>query len=360
MPEPGEIPRGGTLAAARRAVTALPESDAGRAQLLTLSMQRIAARTIWALARLGVADHLVDGPLPVTELAGKAGANPDALYRALRCASVFGIFAELPGRQFTLTPAADHLRSDSADGIRDLILMTGDEMFWDSYSDMVYSLRTGATAFQRKFGMHFWRYLNHYPEKAAVFQRGMSAASCGDGQQFAAIADLSGLSRVADIGGGQGVFLAELMRCHPSCDGVLFDLPAALDGASAILADYGVAGRVSVLAGDFFDSVPAGCDAYLLKSVLHDWGDEDAVRILRNVRTAIGARRGGRLFILDRVAGQAGAQDPAWLLDIDMLVVMGGRERSLDDWQELTATAGFAIANTIGARTWSAIECRPS
>jgi O-methyltransferase domain len=332
----------------------------GRGLLLHLTMQKVVSRAIWVLAKLDIADHLAGGPRPVGELARNADCDPDALYRVMRCTAAFGVFEELPERRFALTPAAEHLRSGLPGGVRDLVLMNGEDMFWRPYGELLHCVRTGKPGFQEAFGMPFFDYLDAHPDLAALFHRAMSAASAGHGRQFGELVDLSGVTRIADIGGGEGGFLAELLERHPWCSGVLYDRPDAVAGAARLLAEHGVADRTTVVPGSFFESVHPGCDAYVIKHVLHDWPDEDGQRILENIRAAIGADEKARLFIVERVVGEPGSQDPAWVLDVDMLAVAGGRERSVSQWRRLVEASGFTLVDVLDSRQWSILECRPS
>ncbi|GLW63942.1 methyltransferase [Actinomadura rubrobrunea] len=330
-----------------------------RHQLMMLTMGRVVAPVIWALTELGVADHLAGGPQPVGELARRTRCHEPTLLRLLRTAAAFGVFTELPDGRFRLTPMSELLRADAEHSVRDLVLMNGTELFWRPYEALLYTARTGRPAFERVFGTTLFAYLEDKPDLAEVFHRAMTAASRRGAGAVAAAVDLPPGARVADIGGGQGYLLAEVLRRHPDCRGVLFDRPAAVEGADAVLGAWDLADRVECAAGDFFDEVPAGCDAYLLKHVLHDWPDEDALRILRNVREAIGDDDSARVHVVEMTIGRPNALDIARLLDIDMLVTSGGRERSVGEYQRLAAAAGLELTGRRAAAGNTVLVFRP-
>ncbi|HEY8533033.1 MAG TPA: methyltransferase [Micromonospora sp.] len=340
--------------------TTLPtEEMSPRLKLMLLANgQRISA-VICALAEVDVAAHLVDGPRPVDELARLTGCHAPTLYRLMRVAAMFGVFDEVRPRWFALTELGDGLRSDLPDGVREAILLDGSPYFWQSFGHLLTTLRTGRTAFQEMTGTSFWAYLDAHPEESRRFDAAMTVMSRRLGRMYLERFDFGTFHRVADIGGGAGYFLAALLARYPQAYGVLFDRPAVVAGAEPVLRAHGVADRVSLMAGDFFvGPLPGECDLYLLKNVLHDWPDEDAVRILRQVRAAIGDRA-ARLLILEQVVEPGNQWDPAKLLDIDMLVVFGGRERTVAEWRELLAAGGFALTGDPVVGDWAVISAEP-
>lgn len=343
-----------------RAVAGLtdqPIPPAGRLLLLT-SGKRI-SQVIYALAVVNVADAVADGPLPVDRIAERTGTDPGALFRLLRCAAAVGVFAEQPDGSFGLTDLADAMRSDVPYSQRDMILFNGSEVLWEPYGRIVDSLRTGKPVFPDVFGTDFFTYLRENPGTGAVFDRAMTRMSAATTRQFLGSYDFGRYARVADIGGGRGYFLAELLRAFPAVRGTLVDQPQVVADAAAAFAERGVADRVTVCPGDFFAEVPAGHDAYLLKAVLHDWDDEDATAILRQIRRAVGAGDTARLLVLEQVLAPGNEWDHGKFLDIDMLLRFGGRERDLRQWRELLAAGGFELVNQPAAGRWAVLECRP-
>lgn len=299
---------------------------------------------IHVAARLGLADQLAAGPCSVADLAAATGAEPQALHRLLRALASLGIFAEDPAGAFALTPQAELLRADAEGSLKDVALLYGEDWLWQAYGNMTHSVRTGAPAFTRTHGQPLYGYLHAHPRAAARFNAAMTGFS---GHETAAILeayDFSDARRVADIGGGHGALLAALLRAHPRMTGMLFDLPSVVAGAAPVLSELG--GRARAVAGDFFDEAPAGADLYVMKSVLHNWDDTDALRILSTCRAAMAPD--ARLLVIERVVPEGNAPAEAKLFDINMLVVAGGRERTELEYRWLFEQAGLALVR-IGA-----------
>ena len=313
------------------------------AQLLLMLFGKRLAQCLYVAAKLGVADLLIDGPKPIDELAAATGCQPRPLYRVLRALATHGVFAELPDQRIALTPLAQYLRSDTPGTIRHMAIFTGDESMWRPYGNLLHTLRTGEPAFRHVFGQDVFAYMEARPELAAAFNDAMTAFS----QQFShAIANSFDFSRfgvIADIGGGHGYLLSAILHANPAACGVLFDQPHVIASAPSALEGQGVADRVVLKGGDFFHEVPAGADAYILKMVLHDWNDADAEAILRCVRAAIGDRREARLLLMESVISPGNEWDMAKLIDIEMLVNLGGLERTAAEWQTILERAGFEI-----------------
>ncbi|WP_166462541.1 methyltransferase [Amycolatopsis acidicola] len=317
------------------------------------------ARAIHVLAGLNIADLLTGGPKTVAELASAAGADAPSLYRVLRCAACVGVFTEVRTETFALSPLAEGLRTDVTDSARDAVVMDGSEFFYRALGALDHTVRTGKTAFDHVFGMPIWPYLESNADSTGILDDAMEAINRRLGKRYLDRIDFGRFSRVADIGGGKGIFLSLLLERYPSCAGVLFERQAMVDPATSTIAANGLADRVTVVGGDFLTGpLPPGCDAYVLNMVLHDWYDEDAARILRQVRAAMGDT-GGVLFLLEQVVAGLDTWDRAKLLDIDMLTVWGGRERARHEWDRLLSSAGFALANEPVAGEWTVLECVP-
>ncbi len=327
-------------------------------QLLLLTDGKRVSQVVHVLAQLGVADHLADGPRHVDELAKLTDTDADALGRVLRVASGFGVFAEEADGRWALTPLASALRAEQPENQRDLVLFNGDEMLWRSYGELMYTVRTGKPAFDKVYGRTFFEHLEHDPEAGRLFDRAMTQMSRATARLLVGQHDFGEFSRIADIGGGHGYFLAEILREHTEVRGTLFDLPTVTEEARRLLADAGVADRVDVVGGDFFGELPAGQDAYLLKAVLHDWNDTEAESILRRIGEAIGDNPDGRLFICEFLVGPSNQWDRGALLDLDMLLRFGGRERTVEQWRVLLASAGFELVNDPTPGRWAVLECR--
>lgn len=328
-------------------------------RLLLLTDGKRISRVLHVVAELDIAGALADGPLTVAALAERTGTHADALGRVLRVAAAFGVLAEEPDGRYTLTDVGRALRADVPGSQRDMVLYNGDDMLWRSYGELMHTVRTGRPAFEKVYGHGFFEHLERDPAAGALFDRAMTGMSRATSRMLLDSYDFGRFPRLADVGGGRGLFLAELLARHPGVRGTLVDRPAVVDEAPKLLEEAGVADRVEVVPGDFFDELPAGRDAYVLKAVLHDWDDERAAAILRRIHEALRDVPEGRLLICEFLVGPANDWDRGKLLDLDMLVRFGGRERGEDQWRALLATAGFELVNEPVAGRWAVLECRP-
>jgi multifunctional cyclase/dehydratase/O-methyltransferase len=328
-------------------------------QLMFFTVVQPVARSLWALAKLGVADHLADGPLPIERLAELVDADPEALHRIVRATAAFGLFAVLPDGRVELTPAVDHLRAAHPASLRDAVLLHGDDLYSRPYAEIMRTVRGGRPAFDDVFGKPYHQHLDADIVAAQTVRRAEITGNLGNLDYLTSLIDLAPFATVADLGGGDGLFLAALLRRYPHLGGVLVDRPHIASVAGELLADAGLGERTNTRATDLRVEVPDGYDAYVLKHVLHEYPDETVLRILRTVRAAIGDLTYSRLFILERVVG-AGKPDLAALVDIDMLLVTGGRERTAEQWRELITEAGFELVAAPARGVWVAHECRPA
>jgi hypothetical protein len=323
--------------------------QAGASALRRLIMGFRATQMLYVAARLGLADHLRHGVQTPELLARAIGADAQALRRLLRALASMGIFAEEANGSFALTPLAEHLRSDAPQPLRGLALLYGEEWLWRAYGQMLYSVQTGRPAFEHTHGQPLFDYLSDHPAAAAQFDEAMSGYSALEAAAILAAYNFSAVSRVVDVGGGQGSLLSAILRAHPHLSGVVFDRPTVVPGARRRLDEAGVGARSECVAGDFFAALPDGGDIYLLKSVLHDWGDEDAVRILRTCRRAMGER--ARLLVIERMVPEGNAPAEAKLFDINMLVVLGGKERTEGEYRSLFEAGGFQLTRVIATQS---------
>ncbi|MEV6285686.1 methyltransferase [Kribbella sp. NPDC051770] len=285
------------------------------------------------VAELGIADALVDKPLTAAELAETTNVNARALYRVLRAAASIGVFAEDADGRFALTETAELLRSDVPGSLRAAARMFALEPFWTPYARISESVRTGEPAFASTFGTRIYDYLQTHPDDAAVF--GATVASFHDQAMGPIVAahDFSSYRTVVDLGAGSGNLLLELLTVYPGLRGVLLELDSVLSSARETLA--AVLDRVDLVAGDFFAAVPPG-DAYLLKSCLHNFDDEQAIRILRAVRAG-----GGPVLIAETMVPAGNGAHYSKFDDIEMLVIAGGADRTEQEYSELVTAAGF-------------------
>jgi hypothetical protein len=295
-------------------------------------------------ARLGIADLLSDGPLTSDQLADATGSNPDALYRVLRVLAVRGIFAELPERRFAATPISDLLRTQHPASRRELAVFDAGP-WYRAYGALAHTVATGETAFRHVHGMSLFEYLANHPDEARMFDRRMTNFSSAEIPQIVEAYDFSKARTVVDVGGGEGRLLSAILRAHPGLRGIVFDKPHVVDGAENALREGGVADRCTTVGGDFFESVPAAADLYLLKWIIHDWEDDDAVKILANCARAMDPA--GTVVLAELVIGAANSGDDGPLLDVHMMLLPGGRERTEAEFAQLFAAAGLRLTRVI-------------
>lgn len=324
------------------------------AQVITAYWQ---SQAVYVAAELGIADLLADGPQPVDELARATGSHADALFRLLRALASIGIFEETEPRVFRLTPLADGLRSDAPQSQRDLARMMGSEQY-QAWGDLLYSVQTGKIAFDRRFGKPIFDWLAEYPEKARIFDAAMTGIHGRETGAVLAAYDFSGIRTLADIGGGNGTNLTAILQAHPEMQGLLFDLPHVVERARPRVESARVAERCQLIGGSFFESIPAGADAYLLRHIIHDWDDDKSLTILRHIRSVIPAD--GRLLVIEAVIPPGNDPFPMKFLDLTMLTIPGGKERSREEYEQLLNSAGFELARIVPTATdMSVIEGRP-
>jgi hypothetical protein len=304
------------------------------------------SRAIQVAAVLGVADFLRDGSRSVDELADLTSTQPAALYRLLRVLAGVGVFREHVTGCFGLNARSEYLRSDIPDSLRFWAIATGGPGFWSSWGDLLETVRTGETAFTRVHGMNSWEYCTHHPHEGTAFDAAMASSSRAVAAIIADSYDFSSTGCVADIGGGRGALLGAIVAANSSVRGILFDQARVLVSDGACLELGSVAERCEVVVGDFFESVPAAADAYILKSVITNWDDQGANKILRNCRAAM--RQRGKLLLVEPVLGVHKSADHQLLCtDLRMLVMTGGRVRTAAEFQALLAAAGFALTRII-------------
>jgi hypothetical protein len=328
------------------------------AELLRLVNGYQASQAIHVAATLGIADLLADGARSSDDVAEAAGADPDALYRLLRALAALGVLHEEDGRRFSLTELGDGLRSDAPQSVAGWAAYIGRPAYWQAWGALLHSVRTGETAFPAVHGTDVWDYRAHRPEDSAAFDRAMTASTRTIDAAVVEAYDFGRYGTIVDVGGGRGALLAALLRRHPAMQGVLFDRPHVVAEAVELLEEAGVADRCRIKGGSFFDGVPAGADAYLLKSIVHDWEDPEATAILERCRAAIGDR-GGALLLVERDLGPPNEVPAAKLSDLNMLVAPGGRERTQEEYAALLAASGFAFAGATAAGVVNVIEARP-
>jgi len=315
------------------------------------------AQAIYVAAKLGIADLLKDGPKSCNSLALKMGVNRQTLSRLLRALASAEIFAHLDGDYFALASLGESLQSNVPGSLRHAVITIG-EIHYQAWGSLLHSVQTGSPAFQHVFGPGLFDYLQSNSESAATFNQGMTDLSSMLAYAVLMAYDFSGITSMVDVGGGQGEFLKKILEFHPEMEGTVFDLPSTIETAKEYLNGATCGGRCSWLGGDFFNDVPAGADAYILSGIVHDWDDERGLRILKNCRKAMA--KNGRILLVETVVPDTDANCFSKLLDLNMLVMTGGRERTKAEFCTLFEAAGYRLTKIISTMApQSVIEAIP-
>jgi hypothetical protein len=316
------------------------------------------SQAIHVAATLGIADLLADTSRTSDDLAESTGTHPPTLYRLLRALASVDVLRELDGRLFELGPLGEYLRSDVPGSIAGWAAFIGRPYYWQAWAGLLHSVRTGENAFRHVHDTDVWTYRSSRPDESAIFDRAMTSLSRRSNAALLAAYDFGRFRTIVDVGGGNGALLAAIVAAHPDLQGVLFDQPHVVAGAGALLERAGVADRCRVIAGSFFESVPNGGDAYVLRAVIHDWEDEASIRILSVVRRAIQAE--GTLLLIERVIAPPNEGRDAKLSDLNMLVGPGGRERTREEFAALLDASRFRLARVVGTGVYSVVEAVPA
>lgn len=313
--------------------------------MIDLISGSMVSQALYVVAKLGIADELRDGSLPPEDIADRVGANPDAVNRLLRALGSQGVFRVDSEGRYSLTALGRTLRSDAEVPMGTMAKLVGTPEHWEHWGHLLDSVRDGGDAVSKVRGMNLWDYFEQNTEYGQVFNSAMTGMSGFAKVPVLAAYDFSRFRKIVDVGGGHGSLLAAILQRSPHGRGVLFDQPSVTAGADEVLRAHGVQERCEVESGSFFDTVPAGGDAYILKNIIHDWSDEQGLRILRNVREAIDPD--GRLLLVEFVVPEGNGPHPAKLIDLEMLVMVGGRERTEKEHREFLARAGFRLDKVV-------------
>lgn len=308
---------------------------------------------LFVAAKLGLADRLASGPRSTSDLATVTQTQEQALFRLLRALASFGVFAERVDGRFELTPLAATLRSDAESSLRPFALSYGEAWWWDGFRELLHSVMTGQTGFSRAHGVELFEYLERHPEHARTFNANMSAMTQEEAQAVIEAYDFAGTEVLADIGGGLGTFACAVLSGQASARAIVFDQPSVIAGGPAAIAPSGLADRIEFVGGSFFERVPTGADTYCLKDILHDWDDDQCVRILSVVRQAM--PRASRLLVIERVIPPGNGAFVGKMVDITMLVMTAGRERTAEEYGRLLRSSGLSIARVVPVSSGSSV-----
>ena len=335
--------------------TAAVQPTPPEAFLTQLVFGAMMTQALYVAAKLGIADLLAEKPQSAGELAATTKTHERALYRVLRSLASVGVFQETDPKVFALTPLAEPLRSDAPNSMRNGVIFMGEEWHWRVWGDMLYSVQTGKPAWGHVHGAEVFDYFAAKPVQAEIFNRAMTDMSVVTAPAVVEAYDFSGFKTLADIGGGHGYLLAQVLKANPNLNGILFDAPSVIAGASAMQEKEGVAERVEKVSGDFFASVSKGADAYMMKHIIHDWDDERAIKILQNINAAMPAH--GKVLIIETVVPEGNEPHYSKLLDLEMLASPGGVERTAQEYSELLAAAGLRLTHIVPTKSpFSIIE----
>jgi hypothetical protein len=328
-------------------------------RLLQMASGVVIQQSLYAVATLGVADLLDGRPRATSELAGQLNVNESALLRIMRLLATQGVFEEAAPGVFTNTDLSNLLRAGVPGSVRSLLIFRGSEFFFAPFGEILYSIETGQPAREKLYGKNAFEYLKENPETARIFDDAMTNMSELTGPAVASAYDFGAWGSLMDVGGGNGMLLGSILRAYPGLRGILADLPHVLERArqSGFLSGE-LEGRSELQPCDFFSEVPSGCRAYLMKSVIHDWDDDRAHKILVNCRRAVPDN--GVLLLVEFALPEGNSPSPGRVIDILMMVLTGGRERSIQEYREMLAGARFHLNQVIPVQgDFSIIESTP-
>ena len=329
--------------------------------VLRAALGHIVSSCVQTAIKLDLFEQIARGTQQTSQLAKKAGVNEPALYRILRVLEMAGLVAELPRRTFQLTEAGSLLCTDTPGSMRDIMEFMSDPMHYRVYSQLTDAIKAGEVPFERVFGEEYFKWINR-PEnqdEANLFHKGMVSFSESCIGAFLEAYDFTQFHTMADIGGGLGGIVRAILKACPKLKGMITEMPEVVEPAKQAIADDGLSSRCTAVVSDFFLSIPAGADAYFMKHILHDWNDEDAACILKNIRAVIPSN--GKLVLAETVVPSGPNFHPGKLIDIEMLVFLKGKERTKVEWHKLLEGAGFRLTRIIETKSpLSLIEALPA
>ncbi len=336
-------------------LTGNPDGPPPEGILMQMLFGALMQQSLCVAVKLGIPDLLARGPQTAEELATQTQTHAPSLFRVLRTLASAGVFAQTADRKFDLTPISAPLRADAPNSMRDFAVMMGEDWISQAWGALLYSVKTGEPAHQKVQGMSSFEFFEQNKEAGGIFNRAMTSFTLAALPAVVEAYDFSGVGRLVDIAGGHGLLLAGILKANPHLQGVLFDLPFVIKDAGRLLEQEGVRNRVELASGDFFQSVPAGADVYLMKHIVHDWDDESSIKILKNIHAAM--PENGKVLIIEMVVPEGEEPSPSKSLDVLMLVIEGGKERTREEYRTLLATSGFRLTRVIPTKSpYSVIE----
>jgi len=317
-----------------------PEQPPVPMQILQMATSKMLSKPLYVAAKLQIADLLSGGPLTTEELARKTETHSPSLYRILRALASVGVFEEIEGKKFRLTPLAECLQ-DRPESPLGMVLFFGDPVHDQAWENLLYSVHTGKPGFDKAHGKPVFEYFKENREIAEVFNKAMTANAVNIHSAVVEAYDFKGIKTLYDVGGGHGHMMKLILEKHPSTKGGIFDLPDVVAGAETAYADSPLKDRCVFLGGSFFEKIPQGADAHILGFVIHDWSDEECEKILKNCKAAL--PKEGKLLLLENVIEEGNEPSFGKLLDLEMLVMTTGRERTAEEYAGLLTRSGFKL-----------------
>jgi ubiquinone/menaquinone biosynthesis C-methylase UbiE len=313
------------------------------------------ARCVYVFAKLGLADLIQDGPKTADELAASITAHGPSLFRVLRALAAVGVITQDANNRFGATPLSQTLCSNGPGSIRAFAMTELGEEHYPAWGELLHSVRTGGIAFDKAFGEPVWEFFAKHPENAQIFNDAMSAMTAAANEALHAVYEFTGIKTLVDVGGGHGGLITGILKRNPDMRGILFDSPQVIAGAKSKIDESGVADRCQVVGGDFFKSVPEGADAIVMKWIIHDWNDEQSIAIMKNCHRALPDN--GKLILVDAVVPETSEMHFSKFIDLNMLVMTGGKERSAEEFRRLYEASGFQVVRMVPTESpFSVIE----
>ena len=302
------------------------------------------SRAVCIVAKLGLADLMKSGPKSAEQLAAATNTHAPSLFRILRALASVG-FLNYNGTEFSLTPVSELVATDTKGSLRWFTISELGQEHFPAWGNLMHSVKTGEIAFDNFFGMDIWTYFQKNPEDAALFNDSMTGVTAALNEAISSVYDYSVFKKIVDVGGGHGGLITSILKANPHLKGLLFDSPQVISGAREKIAASGLGDRCEVVEGDFFKSVPAGGDAYILKWIIHDWNDELSMKILKNCRNQLGLN--GKLLLIDCVVPETNEPHFSKFIDLNMLVMTGGKERTEKEFRDLLESSGLRLLRVI-------------
>jgi hypothetical protein len=323
--------------------------------LMQMTSGYMVSAALYVVTKLSIAESLASGPKPISTLARDSGMQQDGLYRLMRALASVGMFAESQPRIFALTPFSDLLRADAPGSMRNLVLWMTNKLHFDVWSEMMHSVKTGQPAIEHVHQKPCFEVFAPELEHTVEFNNAMTNISQMTIPAVLNSYDFSGIKTLVDVGAGHGYLLCEIAKKYPELKGLIFDLEQVLDGSRKRIQENALSDRLSCCAGNFFESIPSDGDAYIMQHIIHDWTDDRALTILKNVHRALDGKKNGKLLVLDSVIKDNSSGDFNTWKDLEMLLMPGGRERTEAEFRELLGKAGFKLTRVIATPAMVAV-----